>query len=69
MPRVVRLVLRVGRMVLTKGQMGKGYCFARDERTQVEYHDVTDGVHENHYRYEVGANFLSVGLFSHFVAS
>ena len=46
MPRVVRLVLRVGRMVLTKGQMGKGYCFARDERTQVEYHDVIDGVHE-----------------------
>ena len=45
--------------------MGKGYSFARGERTQVEYHDVTDGVHENHYNHEVDTNFLSVGLFSH----
>ena len=46
--------------------MGMGYCFARDKRTRVEYHDVTDGVHEDHYKHEVNTNFLSVGLFSHF---
>ena len=45
--------------------MGMGYCFARDKRTRVEYHDVTDGVHEDHYKHEVNTNFLSVGLFSH----